>query len=156
MNTYEFTIILGGVDHKAPQYEDAFFEAGCDDALLCVKGNTVFIEFMREAVSAEKAVSSAIENIIFAGAHVVAINEAGPVTISEAASMAGMTRAALGQLESGIRGAGGFPAPVHAGTTLIWTWISIARWLNDAGKISQPKIELAEYLQSKLKTPMLS
>lgn len=148
MQTYEFTIILGGVDLDS-QYEDAFFEAGCDDGMICLKGRTLYIEFMREAESAEVAITTAIENVKAAGAQVIAFNEAGPVTISEAASMAGMTRVALGQLESGKRGSGDFPLPVHIGATSIWSWISVARWLNKAGKIARSKMEVAELLQSK-------
>ncbi len=155
MLTYEFTIILGGVDLDT-QYEDAFFEAGCDDGTICLKGKTLYIEFMREAESAKAAVSSAMANVIAAGAHVIAFNEAGPVTISEAANMANMTRAALGQLESGKRGPGGFPPPIHVGATSIWSWISIARWLDQAGKVSKSRIEVAEFLQAKQNTPMFS
>ncbi len=148
MQTYEFTIILGGVNLDT-QYEDAFFEAGCDDGMICLKGRTLYIEFMREAETAEAAISSAIKDVEAAGAYIVAFNEAGPVTISEAAHMSGMTRAALGQLESGKRGTGDFPHPVHVGVTSIWSWISVVRWLNKAGKIAKDKFEVAEYLESK-------
>jgi len=147
MQTYEFTTILGGVNLDT-QYEDAFFEAGCDDGMICSKGNTLYIEFMREAESAEAAISSAIKDVEKAGAYIVAFNEAGPVTMSEAAHMSDMTRAALGQLESGKRGPGDFPHPVHVGVTSIWSWISVVRWLNKAGKITSDKVEVAEYLQS--------
>ncbi len=76
MPTYEFRITLGGVDHKAPLFEDPFYEAGCDDGMLGVIGSTVYIEFVREAESAEVAVTSAIGNVTAAGAKVIAVSEA--------------------------------------------------------------------------------
>lgn len=35
MNTYEFTVMLAGVDLSTENLEDQMVEASCDDALLC-------------------------------------------------------------------------------------------------------------------------
>ena len=145
MNNYEFTLILDEIDLTHPQYEDAFFDAGCDDAILSIKDQTPYITFDREAKSAELAICGAIRDVEKTGAKVLSINEAGPVTMSEAATMADVSKALLGMYSVGKRGAGGFPAPVHVGKTTIWMWIAIARWLNASGKLSQQKMDVAEY-----------
>ena len=44
--------------------ENQFFEAGCDDALLCSFNNTVYLEFCREAECAEKAIKSFIKSLV--------------------------------------------------------------------------------------------
>lgn len=65
--TYEFTIILSGVNQVTSEMEDAIFEAGCNDALLGMRNGSVFLDFDRDAVSSIVAISSAIASIIKAG-----------------------------------------------------------------------------------------
>ncbi|WP_228145949.1 MULTISPECIES: hypothetical protein [Acinetobacter Taxon 24] len=63
MNTYQFTVVVGDAPSDLSEIENQFFEAGCDDALLCSFNNTVYLEFCREAECAEKAIKSALDNI---------------------------------------------------------------------------------------------
>ncbi len=71
MDRYSFTVKVDGVDWTRDGYEDPFFEAGCDDALLAVVDDSLFLDFDREAPSFEDAVQSAIRDIERAGAKVV-------------------------------------------------------------------------------------
>ena len=59
----------GDADH----YENALYEAGCDDALIAVIDDTIFVDFDREATSFEEAVRSATLNIEKAGGKVIEV-----------------------------------------------------------------------------------
>ncbi len=63
LNTFEFTLVLEGVDDKTVNLEDLLFEAKCDDALINFRYGTVYLDFTREAESLEDAVISAIKAI---------------------------------------------------------------------------------------------
>lgn len=60
--TYQFSIILKS-DLSMFEIENALYEAGCDDAILCFSNSLVTVDFDREGKSLDKAVSSAIEDI---------------------------------------------------------------------------------------------
>ena len=49
MSTYHFTVVVRDARSDLADIEDKFFEAGCDDALLCSYNGTVYLEFDREA-----------------------------------------------------------------------------------------------------------
>jgi hypothetical protein len=68
MKTYEFTIIAFGLDSTAPDFEDRFFEAGCDDATLAFVKGRIVVEFQREAQNFSHALASAIRDVVRAGA----------------------------------------------------------------------------------------
>lgn len=70
MKTYQFSVIASGVDHDADDFEDRFYEAGCDDALVAFQTGHIIVDFAREANSIEEAIASAIENIRSIGASV--------------------------------------------------------------------------------------
>jgi hypothetical protein len=70
MDRYSFTLQVEGLDPKTERYEDLFYEAGCDDALVSVIENTVFVDFDREAVTRHEAVLSATHDIERAGGKV--------------------------------------------------------------------------------------
>jgi hypothetical protein len=55
------------------RYEDALYEAGCDDALVAIVDGTMLIDFDREAPDYDRAVQSAIQNVERAGGKVVAV-----------------------------------------------------------------------------------
>ena len=59
--TYQFSLILSGVDIDTPNLEDSLFEAGCDDALINSSSRTVYLDFDRESESLESAIISAIK-----------------------------------------------------------------------------------------------
>ena len=67
MQTYEFTLILSGVPELTDAVCDALFEAGCDDALVGQREGITFLDFGREAESAQAAISSAIAAVEGAG-----------------------------------------------------------------------------------------
>ena len=64
MKTHIFAIIASGLDPEADDYEDRFFEAGCDDATLSFQKGVIIAEFHREAVSFSTAVASAYEAVL--------------------------------------------------------------------------------------------
>ena len=50
-----------------PEVLNAIYEAGCGDALICIRGDLAYADFCREADSLPKAVSSAVRNVEAAG-----------------------------------------------------------------------------------------
>lgn len=42
-NSYQFTLVLDGVDENTTNLDDILFEAGCDDALINYKTGTVYL-----------------------------------------------------------------------------------------------------------------
>jgi hypothetical protein len=83
MQTYDFTLILSGVPELTDAVCDALFEAGCDDAVLGQRDGVVFLDFGREADSAQAAILSAIAAVEGAGigAQVVRVEPDDLVTI---------------------------------------------------------------------------
>lgn len=68
---YTFLIGVKGVDvSEASPYENRFFEAGCDDALILVVDGELQLDFQREAPSYEMAVQSAVAEIERAGGQI--------------------------------------------------------------------------------------
>ena len=70
---YAFTLEVSGIDTGRENYEDALYEAGCDDALLAVVNGTLFLDFQRRGSSFEDAVKSASRDIELAGGKVVRV-----------------------------------------------------------------------------------
>ena len=70
MKTFEFTIVASGLDLDADDFEDRFFEAGCDDATIAVTRGAVTLQFARESNSLAAAIDSAIAAVTKAGAEV--------------------------------------------------------------------------------------
>ena len=70
---YAFTIEVSGIDIGRENYEDALFEAGCDDALVAVVNGTLFLDFDRDGPSFEDAVKSASRDVELAGGKVIRI-----------------------------------------------------------------------------------
>jgi hypothetical protein len=129
--THEFTLILSGFSELTNDVEDRLFEAGCDDALLGILDGTPFLDFSREAPSLEKAVLSAIRDVVQAGFEVVRVEPDDLVSAAEIARRSGRSRESIRQLRTAQRGRGGFPAPVAGvkGRTQIWRWSEVADWL---------------------------
>ena len=80
---YAFTLEVSGIDTERENYEDALYEAGCDDALIAVVNGTMFLDFRRDASSFEDTINSASRNVELAGGKVVA---ATPLSITVAAA----------------------------------------------------------------------
>ena len=94
MNTYEFSVVLSGVNENTPNLEDALFEAGCGDGLICFYNDTVYIDFTRTSPSYKDAVLSAIKDIESAGlgARVVSVDAGDLVGITEIASLSDISK----------------------------------------------------------------
>jgi putative intracellular protease/amidase len=129
VKTFEFTIIASGFDLEG-NYEDALFEAGCDDATLSLQKGLLIAEFDREAVSFSRAVSSACQNVQAAGLVVERVEPDHLVSLSEIAERSKLSRQAISLYVKGDR-ASGFPAPAAKVTSKhpLWDWGEVAEWL---------------------------
>jgi hypothetical protein len=70
---YEFTLTLSGVPELTRDVLDAFYEAGCDDALIGIRDGVAYADFCREADSRQDAVLSAIRDVEMAGVKVLRV-----------------------------------------------------------------------------------
>ncbi|WP_180102186.1 XRE family transcriptional regulator [Acinetobacter sp. YH12126] len=145
MNNYHFTVVVRDARSDLSELEDKFFEAGCDDALLCTYNGTVYLEFDREAESAEFAIQSALENIQSLGYKDLIVEEKGFSTLAEMAERAGMTRQALSLYAQNKRGDGSFPKPMYglASKSTMYSWPEVATWLFEQGKLNRSHYEVA-------------
>ncbi|MEZ5435536.1 MAG: hypothetical protein R3E67_02730 [Pseudomonadales bacterium] len=125
--------------------EDRLFEAGCNDALVCSYNESVYLEFDREADSAETAIKTALANIRTAGFKQLVVQEAGVASLAEMAERAGITRAALSLYAKNKRGDGNFPPPVYgvSSGSALYPWPEVAAWLYKQGKLPQALYEVA-------------
>jgi hypothetical protein len=64
---FSFAVEVSGILLDGRNYEDILFEAGCDDALVCVIDGKLRLSFDREAASFESAVAAATRDIQKAG-----------------------------------------------------------------------------------------
>jgi hypothetical protein len=138
MSTFEFTIVASGLDHEADDFEDRFFDAGCDDATIALTRGAITLQFAREASSLAAAVQSAIADVERAGAEVDRVEPDYLVSLSEIAERSGLTRAAISNYARGERGKE-FPRPVARVTTEspLWDWTDIAAWLHVRGQLPE-------------------
>ena len=67
MKTYEFDVVLKDVSELTDDQADRLFAAGCDDGTPAGCNGVVWVHFDREAVSLEKAISSAVAQVQSAG-----------------------------------------------------------------------------------------
>lgn len=144
MKTHEFTVVAAGLDPEAEGYEDAFFDAGCDDALLAFRNGRILVHFMREATSFDVALDSALAAVRSTGAQVLRIEPDPLVSLADIAERADITRAAVTLYRQGKRGSG-FPAPVARVATAapLWDWGEVAGWLCEHKKLPKAKAEQA-------------
>jgi hypothetical protein len=70
MQTYTFTVILGGHTEMTEDLAEALAAAGCDDGLAGSSGGVASVIFDRQAESFEHAVRSAIADVQKAGCRV--------------------------------------------------------------------------------------
>jgi len=145
MNEYEFSIVIRDADFSAPNLHDLLFENGCDDALICANNNTVYLQFTREANSAQEAILSALSNINDAGFKDLIIEESNAITISEIASKAELTRQAIHNYVKGHRGDRNFPKPIAglSSNNPLYDWYEVAQWLNNHDALSNESLEVA-------------
>jgi hypothetical protein len=79
IGTHHFTLTLQGVSEMTDELQGRLLEAGCDDATLWSEGETVFLDFGREAESLGDALGSAVKDVARAGFKVARI-EVEPTT----------------------------------------------------------------------------
>ncbi len=141
MKTHDFAIIASGLDPQADDFEDRFFEAGCDDATLSFQKGVIIAEFHREAVSFSTAVATAYEAVLRAGAKVERIEPDHLVSLSEIAERSGLSRMAISHYTRGERGEN-FPGPVAKVTSKhpLWDWPEVAEWLFERGSVSREDV----------------
>ncbi len=75
MSHFSFTVHVSGIDLD-DRYEDALYEAGCDDALVSVVDGNLQLDFDREAPSFDAAVGSAVQSILHAGGRIIGVDHA--------------------------------------------------------------------------------
>ena len=140
MNSFQFTLVLDGVNENTLHLEDTLFEAGCDDALINFKNGTVYLDFDRIDENLEQAIISAINTIESTnlGATIISVAPEHLVTLADIAERMSMTRQAVSLLMLGERGPGDFPKPVLkiSNKSPLWRWSSIAEWFYHQGKIT--------------------
>lgn len=136
MKTFEFTIVASGLDHEADDFEDRFFEAGCDDATIAFGRGVILLHFAREAENLEEAIQTAMSCVEKANAKIERVEPDYLVSLSEIAERSNLTKGAISHYTKGTRGKD-FPHPVARITTEspVWDWLEVARWLQARGKI---------------------
>lgn len=140
MALYNFTLTLSGVTCETEGLEDALYKSGCDDALICAYGNSVYLTFDREAESLDVAIASAVDNIESAGiGAIVESVDSALVGLSDIAEITHMSRQAIAMLKDGTRGSGDFPCPIQRinGQSPLWDWGDVADWLSTNGRLKQ-------------------
>ena len=143
MSRFEFAFVASGIDPEE-EFEDRFFDAGCQDATLAFMNGRLVALFAREAESYAHAVHSAYRAMIEAGATVERFEPDYLVNRNEIAARCIITKQAVSLYASNQRGAG-FPAPVARVTTKspLWDWVEVARWFHDKGKLPLAEVEHA-------------
>ncbi|KTG24190.1 hypothetical protein AWR38_09355 [Idiomarina sp. WRN-38] len=151
MNTYNFSLVLGGISSRTPLLEDKLYNAGCDDALICFYGSTVYLQFDREAAGFQHAVLSAIQQVeSLKGCQVTSVDAGGYVGISDIAERTGLTKQSISLLKEGKRGNGNFPSPLYrlTGKQPLWQWSEVAEWLASYEKIPKQLAAHAELVSN--------
>ena len=145
MTCYEFTIVATGLSIESDDWEDRFFEAGCDDAVVGIQRGVFVLFFDREALSPTSAIESACEDVRRAGAQVIRIEPDPLVSSSDIAERSGLTRQGVSLYVRGERGVG-FPAPVACLTSSkpLWNWKEVGTWLHSKGLLADADVSLAE------------
>ena len=149
MKAFEFTIIASGIDHEADDFEDRFFDVGCDDATIAFSRGAIILQFARKAGALDEAIHSAISAVRKAGATVDRVEPDYLVSLSEIAERSGLTRAAITNYAKGDRGKE-FPHPVARVTTEspLWDWTDVARWLHGRSQIGAAAVDEAEVIRA--------
>ena len=122
MEHFAFTVEIAGFDPDAHDYEDAIYEAGCDDALVAVIDGRIQVDFDRDGPRYEWAVESALDDLRRAGALIVGVTPL-PVATGFAAARC--------YPETALRRSGHLSAPgnrcilVHSGGNIDPFWVTV-------------------------------
>lgn len=145
---YTFTLKyqLTGDDCDPDALVERLGGAGCDDALVGIgQPGRLALEFTREAVDAATAVRSALADVRRAVPSARLIEMAPDlVGLTDVAELVGVSRQNMRKLMLAHRG--GFPAPVHEGSTSIWHLADVLAWLQAKGSypLAQDILEVAQ------------
>ena len=141
MKTFEFAIIASGLDRTADDFETQFYDAGCDDATVSFQKGVTIVDFAREARSIDEAIELAVRDVRKAGARIERIEPDPLVSLSDIATRANMSRAAMSNYASALRGKD-FPAPVARVTTdsPLWDWVEVSQWLCLNNRVSREMV----------------
>jgi len=137
---YEFTLHFRLTQAPTPTQEqlDRLFAAGCDDAVvgLGIAGHLA-LAFCRTGRDAGEALRSAVRDVRRALPE-AELTEVAPDLggLSDVAGLVEVSRQNLRRLM--LDHAGDFPAPLHAGTTLLWNMAEVLQWLQDRAGYSLP------------------
>lgn len=133
MEQYEFTLkfSLPSPSEEMDAYVERLGAAGCDDAVIGIgqKGR-IALSFIREAVSAERAVLSAIADARRAIPDATLI-EVSPdlVGLTDVAELLHVSRQNVRKLILTCDAAA--PVPVHEGRPTIWHLAKLLQWLQE-------------------------
>lgn len=134
--SYQFTLILKNVNENTPNLDDSLYEAGCDDSLINVRNNAVFLDFDRKGVSFEETVISTIKEVESASVNPIVTSVAPEdlVTMSEAANRLNKSRQVLFLWINEARRKSTtmpFPQPTMklSDRSPLWKWKEIIEWL---------------------------
>ncbi len=148
---YHFALILSGVTEHTEGLEDDLFEAGCDDALVFFKNNTVYLEFDRESESLDQAIISAVKSVegLSSEIKVKRVEPDTIVNLSDIARRSGLTKQSISMLVSGERGDGTFPSPISKviSSTPLWKWSTVADWLLAHEKLDSQSVQSAHLIE---------
>jgi hypothetical protein len=130
---YDFTLKfkLAAEDQGEDELMARLGEAGCTDALVGLGlPGYVGLEFTRVAESAEEAILSALTDVQRA-LPTAELVEAGPdfVGLTDVADLLGMTRQGVRKIFTSHAVA--FPAPLHAGGTMVWHLAPVLEFLRE-------------------------
>jgi hypothetical protein len=154
LQTYDFTLVLDGVDDKTEGLEDKLFEAGCDDALINFRNGTVYLDFNRQASSVEDAIISAIKNIEDSelNAKVISILPDDLVGIAEIANRLNKSRQTVSLwVNRARRQEQPFPHPVSklSDKSPMWRWYDVVNWLFQQKLINDSKlVDSAKFIEN--------
>jgi hypothetical protein len=148
---HDFILVLDGITEITRAFEDALFQAGCDDATISSRSGRVFLSFTRSSPSLLDAILSAIRDVEAAeiGATILRVDDCNLVTQAEIARKIGRSRQVVHQFISGERGPGGFPPPsCHiADEAPLWRWCEVAYWLWQNGMLKENVLRDAQDLE---------
>jgi len=148
MKTHEFTIIASGITPEAEDFDNRFYDAGCDDATLSFQKGLVILEFDREAPSFSNAVQTAYADVLKVGVKIERIEPDNLVSLTDIAERCGMTKQAISLYAKAERGSG-FPNPVARVTSPspLWDWFTVADWLFKNEKLPKEEVVRAKIVK---------
>lgn len=137
MPTYEFSLIVDGIDVLDPDHDSRLAAADAEDAMVFESDGVTYVAFYRDRPAPRQAAMDAIESLERAYPGNVLVHRVDPdlVATTEIADRAGMSRETVRLYVAGKRGPGVFPAPegVIGKGQRVWRWADVFAWLQAQG-----------------------